>query len=157
MCVRQIFAAVESVSCAERALLLTGEDSEDVNHVAVGYVERQSGTQELLAQQGYIEMVGVVTCYICSLEHGCHLLCDLNESRAVLDIFVVDAVHCRRLLGDMHSGFESQSVNYSRTYAVGFALLGAIGKNLVVREFDYSVLGNVDARCLQIKEDKRAG
>ena len=94
--VLHLASTVELVGGCQVAALHLLEDSAGVDESAFREVEVDTGTQELLGQQGHIEVVGVETGNIAAAEHLVELGSQLLEGRLVFHVLFRDA----RQLGD---------------------------------------------------------
>ena len=86
--VLHLAAAVELIGGGEIATLQLLEDGAGIDEAAPGEVEVDAGTQELLCQQGHVEIVGVEAREVAALELVGQGLGNLAEGGLVLDIIV---------------------------------------------------------------------
>ena len=146
MGVLEILVAVEFIGRDQRALLLLVKDVLHVDELAALEIHVDTCPQELLDQHRQVEAVRVETAEIAAADKLFERLGDLRERRTILHVLVRDAVHGRRLLGNVHLG----------VYPTGFGDLLAVGHDLDHRNLDDAVFGGIYAGGFEVEKDDRA-
>ena len=145
MGILQIFVAIEFVCGRQGSLLQLVIDYLHIDELATAHVDIDSGTEELLGQQRYVEAIAIETGQVASLDVAGYQLGYLLEGGTIGHVLIIDAMHGRRLFGDVHFGIDAHCLR----------LFVAVGVNLQVTDFHNAVIVYVDTRCLQIEENKR--
>jgi hypothetical protein len=119
-------------------------DSLYVNQTALREVKVNTSAEELLCQQGYIEMVGVIACDITATEYLIQCLGKLLESGFVLHILVLDTSQFLDYCGDRLLWVNQMISPFLLTIRIYFD----------IGYLNDTVLDKVKARGLQIKYDE---
>ena len=142
MCIFQILVAIELVGSTEGALFQFMIDYLHVDELTLHQVDVHPCTEELLCQDRNVEAVGVKASQVAAFDVGSYLLRHILEGRAVLDVFIINAMDGRCLFGNMHFGVDAESL----------AFLIAVRIDFEVADFYNSVRVYIRTRGFQIKK-----
>ena len=113
-----------------------------IDRIVTRQVDIHLRTQELLGKQRKVETVRVETGKVATLELVCYLARHLLELRTILYVLVIDAMHRRCNLGNVHS----------RINALAILDLTAIGIDFNITDLDNAVPCYVYTRSLEVEE-----
>ena len=145
MGIREILAAIELIGRHQRPLLHFVKDILHVDEFTFAEIHVHTGPHKLLDQHRQIEAVRIETAEVASLDKLGQRLGDLRKKRAILHVFVRNAVNGRSFGRNRHSRIDPPRTDD----------LLAVGHNLDHRYFDDAVPCDVDAGRFQIEENDR--
>ena len=135
-------SAVELIGGGQVAALHLLEDGAGVDQTALREIEVHAGAQELLGQQGDVEVVGVEACEVAACELLAELGSQLLEDGLVLHVVIGDA---RQLCDDGLDGL----LGVDELVA---ALFPPVGKHLDIGDLDDTVLHQIQTCGLQVED-----
>ena len=135
-------AAVELIGGGEVASFHLHKDGLCVDEAALGEIEVDAGSKELLGEHGNVEMVGVVACEVATLEFLFEGGCQLLEGGRILDIVVADACQLHYLGGNGLAWVDVKVL----------ALFGSVGVHLDVGHLDDAIVYHVESGSLQVED-----
>ena len=153
MGVLKVFVAVELVGCHEGALLHLVEDVLHVDEAAAAEVEVDAGAEELLDEEGHVELVAVVAREVGVADVVHEAGSEFAEGGLVGHVGVADAMDGGGELGDV----DGVAVGVGGAHALDAGVGGAVGHHLVEAYFDDVVVSDLHTGGFKVEEDDGFG
>ncbi len=151
--VLEVLLAVELVGGDEGALLHLVENVLHIDQTAAGEVEVEARTEELLDEQGHVELVAVVAREVGVADVLHQAGGQLLEGGLVLDVVVGDAVDGGGLFGDV----DGVALGVDRAHTLHAGVGAVVGHDLVEAYLDDVVVAHLHTGGFEVEEDDGFG